>query len=100
MKTRLLSVISAIFALFIFSGCANEDAPAKYVFLFIGDGMGTSHVDVTESYLSYKAGVLGGEQLLMTTFPVLLFFQFLRLTLVTSHLIRWLIPHESESLLY
>ena len=71
MKTsRFLSVISAIFALFIFSGCANEDAPAKYVFLFIGDGMGTSHVDVTESYLSYKAGVLGGEQLLMTTFPV------------------------------
>lgn len=71
MKTsRFLSVISAIFALFIFSGCANEDAPAKYVFLFIGDGMGTSHVDVTESYLSYKAGKLGGEQLLFTTFPV------------------------------
>lgn len=71
MKTsRFLSVISAIFALFIFSGCANEDAPAKYVFLFIGDGMGTSHVDVTESYLSWKAGKLGGEQLLFTTFPV------------------------------
>ena len=70
MKTRLLSVISAIFALFIFSGCANDDAPAKYVFLFIGDGMGTSHVDVTESYLSWKAGKLGGEQLLFTTFPV------------------------------
>ena len=71
MKTsRFLSVICAIFALFIFSGCANEDAPAKYVFLFIGDGMGTTHVDVTESYLSYKEGKLGGEQLLMTTFPV------------------------------
>ena len=71
MKTsRFVSVICAIFALFIFSGCANEDAPAKYVFLFIGDGMGTTHVDVTESYLSYKEGKLGGEQLLMTTFPV------------------------------
>ncbi len=32
--------------------------------------MGTSHVDVTESYLSYKAGKMGGEQLLFTTFPV------------------------------
>ena len=71
MKTsRFLSVICAIFALFIFSGCANEDAPAKYVFLFIGDGMGNSHVAVTESYLSYQAGKLGGEQLLFTTFPV------------------------------
>lgn len=69
-SSRILSVISAIFATLIISGCANSDAPAKYVFLFIGDGMGTSHVDVTESYLSYKAGVLGGEQLLMTTFPV------------------------------
>ena len=32
--------------------------------------MGNSHVSVTESYLSWKAGKLGGEQLTMTTFPV------------------------------
>ena len=53
------------------SGCgAGKAAPkAKYIFLFIGDGMGASHVAVTESYLSYKAGKLGGEQLLMTQFP-------------------------------
>lgn len=31
--------------------------------------MGASHVAVTESYLSYKEGKLGGEQLLMTQFP-------------------------------
>lgn len=31
--------------------------------------MGTAHVSTTESYLSYKAGKLGGEQLLMTQFP-------------------------------
>lgn len=31
--------------------------------------MGTSHVAVTESYLSYKEGKLGGEQLQMTQFP-------------------------------
>ena len=31
--------------------------------------MGSAHVATAESYLSYKAGKLGGEQLLMTTFP-------------------------------
>ena len=31
--------------------------------------MGSAHVAAAESYLSYKAGKLGGEQLLMTTFP-------------------------------
>ena len=69
-RTKFLSVISAIFALIVFSASAVAKPTAKYVFLFIGDGMGTSHVDVTESYLSYKAGKLGGEQLLFTTFPV------------------------------
>ena len=42
---------------------------AKYIFLLIGDGMGATHVAATESYLSYKAGQLGGEKLLMTQFP-------------------------------
>lgn len=50
--------------------CRQDEGKAKYIFLFIGDGMGNSHVAVTESYLSYKAGRLGGEQLTMTTFPV------------------------------
>ncbi|MBP5373986.1 MAG: alkaline phosphatase [Bacteroidales bacterium] len=43
----------------------------RYIFLFIGDGMGNSHVCAAESYLSWKAGKLGGEQLLFTTFPEL-----------------------------
>lgn len=70
-RTKLFSVISAIFALILISTSAYADKPAKYVFLFIGDGMGFSTVDVTESYLSWKEGKLGGEQLLFTTFPVL-----------------------------
>lgn len=41
----------------------------KYVFLFIGDGMSYNNVALAESYLSYKNGKLGGEQLLFTTFP-------------------------------
>ena len=32
--------------------------------------MGNTHVAAAESYLSYKAGKLGGEQLRLTTFPV------------------------------
>lgn len=47
----------------------DTETRAKYIFLFIGDGMGNSHVAVTESYLSAKAGKLGGEQLTMTQFP-------------------------------
>ena len=54
---------------FCLSGCNSNDTKAKYIFLFIGDGMGTAHVAATESFLSYKAGKLGGEQLLMTQFP-------------------------------
>lgn len=72
---RLAAVISAIALTFAISGCngkANEgEGKAKYIFLFIGDGMGNSHVAATESYLSYKAGKLGGEQPTMTQFPYL-----------------------------
>lgn len=51
-------------------GCQEESNDrAKYIFLMIGDGMGSSHVAVTESYLSHKAGKIGGEQLTMTQFP-------------------------------
>ena len=49
----------------------HDDPTPKYIFLFIGDGMGNSHVCATESYLSWKKGKLGGEQLLFTQFPQL-----------------------------
>lgn len=71
--TRFTSAIMTIALIVTAASCTNtekKDEKAKYIFLFIGDGMGNSHVSVTESYLSYKAGKLGGEQLLMTTFPV------------------------------
>ena len=48
----------------------KKDDTAKYVFLFIGDGMGFHNVALAESYLSYKAGKLGGENLIFTEFPV------------------------------
>ena len=43
---------------------------AKYVFYFIGDGMGINQVDVTEVYLSALKGGRGSASLLMTQFPV------------------------------
>ena len=49
----------------------KEPQKAKYVFLFIGDGMGFSHVALTEAYLAHKQGKMGSEPLQFTQFPVL-----------------------------
>ena len=49
----------------------QKDEKAKYIFLFIGDGMGNSHAAATESYLSYKAGQRGAGKLSFTHFPFL-----------------------------
>ena len=48
----------------------SQEQKAKYIFLFIGDGMGFDHVSVTEAYLSWKDGALGGSQVAFTGFPV------------------------------
>ena len=71
MKRFLKTILAFTIGMLTLASCCNDakETKAKYVFLFIGDGMGAAHVAVTESYLSYKAGKLGGEQLLMTTFP-------------------------------
>ena len=63
---RLMTAV--VLTTFCLSACQN-DTKAKYIFLFIADGMGPSHISVTESYLSYKQGKLGGEQLQMSQFP-------------------------------
>ena len=49
----------------------DNGKPAKYIFLFIGDGMGASHVAATESYLSYLEGGHGFKQVSFTKFPIL-----------------------------
>jgi alkaline phosphatase len=48
----------------------QETLPAKYVFLFIGDGMGQAHVSLTEAYLANSDGSIGVEKLKMSEFPV------------------------------
>lgn len=69
----LVLTMALVLGLVATTSCSEDKAPqqAKYVFVMIGDGMGASHVAVAESYLSYKAGKLGGEQLTFTKFPVL-----------------------------
>ncbi len=62
--------LSLVIGVAVLSSCA-EKPEAKYVFLFIGDGMGGGQVSLTESYLSYLDGKLGGSQLSFTQFPVL-----------------------------
>lgn len=75
MKTsKITTILLCIMAIILMSSCTTnngkkENMPPKYIFLFIGDGMSYNNVALTESYLSYKSGKLGGEQLLFTTFP-------------------------------
>ena len=69
---KIILIIAAIAMAMSLNSCQDkktESPRAKYIFLMIGDGMGASHVAVAESYLSAKAGKIGGEQLTMTQFP-------------------------------
>ena len=59
----------AIAVLFAFSTlCAQK---AKYVFLFIGDGMGLGHISLTEAWFSQKDGKISNTPLGFTQFPVM-----------------------------
>lgn len=69
---KIILIIAAIAMAMSLNSCQDkktESPRAKYIFLMIGDGMGASHVAVAESYVSAKAGKIGGEQLTMTQFP-------------------------------
>lgn len=58
--------------LFIVGGCQvnNVDNNAKYVFLFIGDGMGTNQVYASELYLAALNNEHGNAALSFSNFPV------------------------------
>ena len=43
----------------------------KYIFLFIGDGMGFNHVEATQIYVEKVGTDTGERSLLFPTFPVL-----------------------------
>jgi len=55
----------------VFAGISDETSPgkAKYVFLFIGDGLGHAQVSTTEAYLATLQGKTGFEPLNYSGFP-------------------------------
>lgn len=55
--------------LFLIAITSFAEGRAKYVFYFIGDGMGVNQVNGTETYLAALQGRIGVEPLLFTQFP-------------------------------
>lgn len=66
---NLKNLLILFIVVFVFSSCQNNQK-AKYVFLFIGDGMGLSHRAITEMYNSSMNGEIGQKQLLMDSLPI------------------------------
>ena len=56
--------------LFVLLAAMMSAQTAKYVFYFIGDGMGVNQVNGTEMYLAEQEDRIGVKPLLFTTFPV------------------------------
>jgi len=71
---KWLLAFAALVILFTTSGAgiaSSEQAKAKYVFLFIGDGMGTAQRNAAELYLAKEKGLSRPEaaKLVMNTLP-------------------------------
>lgn len=64
MRKLKLSVLFALLCV-----CTAFGQQAKYVFFFIGDGMGINQVQGTELYLGEQAGKIGTTPLLFSQFP-------------------------------
>lgn len=70
---RIISLlVFAFVAMILLPQCqqAPKEKKAKYVFYFIGDGMGVNQVNGTEMYLAEKEGRIGIKPLNFTQFPV------------------------------
>ena len=71
-QLKFISCLLIAAVLLSASACKSESAKsAKYVFYFIGDGMGFSHVALSEAYLSAKEGKVGSTALEFSSFPVM-----------------------------
>lgn len=65
MKKTFLTLATA----FLMAVTAFAEGRAKYVFYFIGDGMGVNQVNGTETYLAALEGRIGTTPLLFPSFP-------------------------------
>jgi alkaline phosphatase len=63
---KIIFLLSIVFTLSAF----GQSKTPKYVFLFIGDGMGLNQVYTTELYFGADAQRKGGQPLLLSSFPV------------------------------
>ncbi len=68
---RFFYYLAVVALLGLAASCARQEKQAKYVFYFIGDGMGFTHVAAAEAYLAQERGVIGMDPLCFTQFPVL-----------------------------
>lgn len=70
---KKLIAITLLLAVFL-TACeqnTKQSPKVKYVFFFIGDGMGEAHVALTEAYLAQLEDSVGIKHLTMTDFPVM-----------------------------
>ena len=65
MKKRLFSFLSIL----VIALAAFAEGKAKYVFYFIGDGMGVNQVNAAETYLGALEGRIGIQELCFPSFP-------------------------------
>ncbi|HQP03064.1 MAG TPA: alkaline phosphatase [Bacteroidales bacterium] len=74
MKLKVFVLFAIFLGSIAFPATAQQNSQnkktAKYVFLFIGDGMGLAHISLTQAYLANKSGEIGMGNLCMTDFPV------------------------------
>jgi alkaline phosphatase len=64
-----LTVTALNIRVFAILPAGDDPQKAKYVFLFIGDGMGLAQVNLTEAYLAALEDKIGFEHLNFTKFP-------------------------------
>ena len=68
---KFIYAMTAVALLSMAASCGEQEKHAKYVFYFIGDGMGFTHVAAAEAYQAQERGVIGMDPLSFTLFPVL-----------------------------
>lgn len=65
MKKRIFSTLSIL----VIALAAFAEGKAKYVFYFIGDGMGVNQVNAAETYMGALEGRIGIQELCFPSFP-------------------------------
>ncbi|MGM0603046.1 MAG: alkaline phosphatase [Bacillota bacterium] len=70
LRKKSLILISVLMLLLVFITASSVLASsAKYVFMFVGDGMANPQVAAAEAFLASQEGKIGQQQLSFTSFP-------------------------------